>query len=209
MPIRVLVADDHDVVRTGLVNLLSGADIEVVAQTASGEETIRLAAEHKPDVVLLDVRLGEEDGLEILERLSDQLPEPRVIVFSTFENPTYVARAMALGAADYLLKGCSREELLDVVSTAARREGPSKRGELHKVAEVMRDTARAECEVPLTMREAQVLRHLALGLSNREIGRSLGISIETVKEHVQHLLRKLSLADRTQAAVWAVRRQMV
>lgn len=210
MGTSVLIVDDHEVVRAGLVSLLAGTAIEVVAQAASGAEAVRLARAHRPDVVLLDIRLGDGDGLSALERIRQVRPEAKVVVLSTYDNPTYVARAHALGASDYLLKGLSRDQLVGAVSAAARGEAPSVFGVMRRVAGTMVSTQKPQGdESALTQRESQVLRHLALGLSNKEIGRSLSISVDTVKEHVQHLLRKIDAADRTQAAVWAVRKGLV
>jgi DNA-binding NarL/FixJ family response regulator len=131
-------------------------------------------------------------------------------MLSTYDNPTYIARAVALGAADYALKGSSREDLITTIVAAAAGESPSRAGELKKIAAAMKvRQAIDDDDVPLTQRETQVLRHVALGLSNREIGKSLEISVETVKEHVQNILRKIAVSDRTQAAVWAVRKGLV
>jgi DNA-binding NarL/FixJ family response regulator len=211
MSVKVLLADDHEVVRSGLVHMLSGSDIKVVAEAASGAEAVKLTAKHKPDVVLLDIRMPDSDGLEALDKIHREMPNVRVVILSTYDNPTYVARAVALGASDYVLKGASRKELIATILAAAEGKSPSATGELRRVAGAMSKnglTTPSE-EIPLTTRETQVLRHVALGLSNREIGRSLSISIETVKEHVQNILRKISLSDRTQAAVWAVRKGLV
>jgi DNA-binding NarL/FixJ family response regulator len=210
MTIRLLVADDHEVVRSGLTSLVSGSDIDVVAEAATGADALRLAKELKPDIVLLDIRMSDMDGLTALEQLRQDLPATRVIILSTYDNPTYMARAHALGAADYLLKGCTKEQLLGTIRGVAKGDSPSMHGELHKVAGTMATRQKQiDDEVSLTQRETQVLRHLALGFSNKEIGKSLSISVETVKEHVQHLLRKINVTDRTQAAVWAVRKGLV
>ncbi len=210
MSVTVLVADDHEVVRKGIVSLLSDSQIKVVGEAADGAEAVKQALEHKPDVVLLDIRMPDSDGLEALETIHRQLPETRVVVLSTYDNPTYVARAVALGASDYMLKGATRQELIATIIAAAEGKSPSTSGELHRVAGAMsRNGLNGAVETPLTSRETQVLRHVALGLSNKEIGRSLSISIETVKEHVQNILRKISVTDRTQAAVWAVRKGLV
>ena len=207
MSIRLLIADDHEVVRKGLVSLLDGTDIEVVAEAASGTEAVDMACEHRPDVVLLDIRMPNDDGLTALEKIRDELPETHVVVLSTYDNPTYIARAITLGASDYLLKGSTREQLISSINASASGETTRRSEELRRVAGAMRTTTMLMDEdVPLTQRETQVLRHIALGLSNKEIGRSLGISVETVKEHVQNILRKISASDRTQAAVWAVRK---
>ena len=210
MGTRLLIVDDHEVVRTGLVSLLEGTDLEVVGMAANGDEALKMAQELHPDVVLLDIRMAEMDGLATLEELRQSLPESRVIMLSTYDNPTYIARANALGASDYLLKGSTREQLVGAIHAVAAGDAPSSFGELRRVAGTMATRQKQEdAEVSLTQRETQVLRHLALGLSNKEIGRSLSISIETVKEHVQHLLRKIDATDRTQAAVWAVRKGLV
>jgi DNA-binding NarL/FixJ family response regulator len=210
MSIRVLIADDHEVVRTGLASLLAESDIEIIADATSGRQAISLTREHKPDVVLLDIRMPDMDGLDALEKIHRESPDVKVVILSTYDNPTYIARAVALGASDYVLKGASRQDILTAIRTVAEGRGPSPAGELGKVAGAMRrEVQPASSEVPLTTRETQVLRHLALGLSNKEIGKSLAISIETVKEHVQNILRKVSVADRTQAAVWAIKKGLI
>jgi DNA-binding NarL/FixJ family response regulator len=210
MSVTVLVADDHEVVRSGLVSLLADSDVKVVAEAADGKEAVKMAVKHKPDVVLLDIRMPENDGLEALEKIHKEVPETRVVMLSTYDNPTYVARAVALGASDYVLKGSNRRQLIATITAAAEGKCPSESGELHRVANAMsKNPSNTTEQIPLTQRETQVLRHVALGLSNKEIGRSLSISIETVKEHVQNILRKISVTDRTQAAVWAVRKGLV
>jgi DNA-binding NarL/FixJ family response regulator len=209
MSINVLVADDHEVVRSGLASLLEGSDINIVAEAQNGEEAVDKTVRHKPDVVLLDIRMPGSDGLDALEQIHKQVPDTRVVVLSTYDNPTYVARAVALGASDYVLKGTNRKDLIAAIRAAAAGEPPTRLGELRRVAGTMKDRHEASEDVPLTNRETQVLRHIALGLSNKEIGRSLDISVETVKEHVQNILRKIGVVDRTQAAVWAVRKEMV
>lgn len=208
--IRLLVADDHEVVRTGLASLLADTDINIVAEASDGAEAVHKAREHQPDVVLLDIRMTESDGLTALETIHQELPNTKVVMLSTYDNPTYIARAVALGAADYVLKGSGREQLITAIEGAVAGHGPAPDSALHKVAGAMNTKKRPiDADMPLTNRESQVLRHVALGLSNKEIGQSLGISVETVKEHVQNILRKISVNDRTQAAVWAVRKGFV
>lgn len=211
MAVKVVVVDDHEVVRTGIVSLFEGSDVKVVGQASSGSEAIKVVKDKKPDVVLLDIRMEQGDGLTALEKLRQSAPNSRVVILSTYDNPTYVARANAMGASDYLLKGSTRDQLLGAIRTVAAGNAPSSFGEMRRVAGAMSTRKKEDdvVEVPLTQRETQVLRHLALGLSNKEIGRSLSISVETVKEHVQHLLRKIEATDRTQAAVWAVRKGLV
>jgi DNA-binding NarL/FixJ family response regulator len=210
MSIRLLICDDHEVIRIGLNTLLQGTDIQVVGEAANGKDALKVALKEKPDVILLDIRMTDGDGLSTLEKLRQKTPECKVVMLSTYDNPTYIARAVALGACDYVLKGSSRDAIIETITSAARGESPSRAGELKKIASAMKVRQTIDDDdVPLTQRETQVLRHVALGLSNKEIGRSLEISVETVKEHVQNILRKIAVSDRTQAAVWAVRKGLV
>lgn len=209
-PIRLVIADDHEVIRSGLISLLKDTEIEIVAQASTGKEAIERVAETSPDVVLLDIRMTEGDGLAALEEIRKQHPKMPVLILSTYDNPTYVARAVALDASGYLLKGAGRESLLTAIRTAAAGESAWRPEELRRVSRVGGGPAMsADVEIALTKRESEVLRQLAFGLSNKEIARRLNISYETVKEHVQHILRKVGVADRTQAAVWAVRKGLV
>ena len=210
MAIKVVIADDHEVVRRGLVSLLAGSDVKIIGEATSGEEAVKVCKKAKPDVVLLDIRMQGKDGLLALEKIRAEMPAIRCVMLSTFDNPTYVARAVAGGAHDYMLKGCTRSELITSITGAAAGQLPMKAGEMRRVATTMANrVATADPDIPLTQRETQVLRHIALGLSNKEIAQSLTISVETVKEHVQNILRKIAVSDRTQAAVWAVRRGLV
>jgi DNA-binding NarL/FixJ family response regulator len=208
--IRLLIADDHEVVRTGLRTLLADTEVKVVAEVATGTEAVKYALENDLDVVMLDIRMPDGDGLTALGRIKLDKPDMPVLILSTFDNPTYIARAVALGASGYLLKGCTRDELLSAIRTAAAGGSAWTRDELRRVTGALA-TPRltADVEVPLTQRESEVLRQLAYGLTNREIAQALHISYETVKEHVQHILRKIGVSDRTQAAVWAVRKELV
>jgi DNA-binding NarL/FixJ family response regulator len=210
MTIRLVIADDHEVVRSGLKSLLAGADIEVVAEAASGDEAVRLALAHHPDVLLLDIRMPDGDGLVALDRIRKEEPDLPVLMLSTYDNPTYVARAVALGAAGYVLKGSGREKLVTAIRTAAAGHTTWSREALRRVASVPSGGRPApDIESAFTPRELEVVRHVAHGLTNQEISQLLGISYETVKEHVQNVLRKIGVADRTQAAVWAIRQGIV
>src|SRR4029078_10562170 len=210
MPIKLLIADDHEVVRSGLKSLLSSTDIKIVAEASTGEQAVRLALKHDADVVLRDIRRPEGDGLNALGRIKLDRPDMPIMMFSTYDNPTYVARAVALGASGFLLKGTSREKLIEAIQSAAAGESAWTRDELRRVTGALA-TPRlaADVEVPLNQRESRVFRQLAFGLTNNEIALALHISYETVKEHVQHILRKIGVSDRTQAAVWAVRKGLV
>lgn len=208
MSIRLLIADDHEVVRAGLKSLLADVqDIQIVAEATDGEDALRQAHRHRPQVVLMDVRMVGGDGLAALGRLREELPAVPVVMFSAYDNPTYMARAAALGAAGYLVKSASRDEIIAAVRQAGAGESLWSREGLRRAGSAtLPARATADLETALTKREAEVLKQLALGLSNKEIAQALEISYETVKEHVQHILRKLGVADRTQAAVWAVRK---
>lgn len=208
--IKLLIVDDHEVVRCGLKTLLADTDIEVVAEVSTGEAAIRYALENDPDVILMDIRMPGGDGLTALGRIKLDKPEMPILMLSTFDNPTYIARSVALGASGYLLKGCTRDALIKAIRTSAAGESAWTRDELRRVTGALA-TPRltADIEVPLTQRESEVLRQLAYGLTNKEIAQALHISYETVKEHVQHILRKIGVSDRTQAAVWAVRKELV
>ena len=210
MSIRVLVADDHEVVRRGLIELFDGTDIQVVAEATSGPQAIKLALTHKPDVVLLDIRMPEGDGLDALSRFQMDHPDIPVLVLSTYDNPAYIAKAVALGAAGYVCKGSDRERLLTAIRDVAAGKSAWLRTDLRRVTGAMvAPRLPATVDVPLTQRESDVLIQIAEGKTNKEVADELGISIETVKEHVQNLLRKVGVRDRTQAAVWAVRSGLV
>ena len=211
MSISLVVADDHTVVREGLKSLLEDSDIEVVGEAANGLEALKVAKKLRPDVVLMDIRMPEQDGLDALESLHREVPNTHVVMLSTHDNPTYIARSVALGAKNYMLKATTgRDELISAIASAVNEPEGETSNEMKKVAGAMNTRKRSgDDDMPLTNRESQVLRHVALGLSNKEIGQSLSISVETVKEHVQNILRKIAVTDRTQAAVWAVRRGLV
>ncbi len=208
--IKLLIADDHEVVRSGLKVLLADTNIQIVGEVGTGAAAVKFALENDIDVALLDIRMPDGDGLNSLGRIKLDKPDLPILILSTFDNPTYVARAVALGASGYLLKGCTRDELVQAIRTAMAGESAWTREELRRVTGALA-TPRltADVEVPLTQRESEVLRQLAFGLTNKEIAQTLQISYETVKEHVQHILRKIGVSDRTQAAVWAVRKELV
>ncbi|MDG2206455.1 MAG: response regulator transcription factor [Pirellulales bacterium] len=210
MAVRVLVSDDHHVVRVGLNAMFAGTDVEIVAEAASGAETMSQVARHEIDLVLLDVRMPDGDGLNVLSRLKDEKPDLPVLMISTFDNATYMARSVALGANGFVLKDVDKETLLSAVRKAATGEMVWRREDLRRVTGAL-STPRMpiDVEVTLTQRESEVLHQLAHGLTNKQIAEALSISYETVKEHVQHILRKIGVSDRTQAAVWAVRQGLV
>ena len=210
MTTKLLVVDDHEVIRLGLRMMLENTDLEVAAEATSAAEALASVEKSVPDVVLLDIRMEGGDGLNTLGRLKLDHADLPVVLFSAYDNPTYIARAVALGAAGYVLKSAPRERLIEALQTAAAGESAWTREELRRVTGALATPRLSQdIEVPLTQRESEVLRQMAQGLTNKEIAKMLEISYETVKEHVQHILRKIGVTDRTQAAVWAVRKNLV
>jgi two-component system, NarL family, response regulator len=203
MPIRILIADDHPVVREGLAAMIERrTDMTVVAEANHGQEAVALFRQHQPDVVLMDLRMPEMDGVEAILTIREQTPEARVIVLTTYDTDEDIYRALRAGAKAYLLKDTPREELLDTIRavSAGRTRVPS------DVAAKLAERVSSEA---LTTREVEVLRLIVAGNSNREIATLLYISEGTVKTHVNHILMKLGVNDRTQAATTALKRGLV
>jgi len=210
-PLRVVIADDHQVVRRGLAQVLAPPEFEVVGQVASHGEAIDLAERTQPDAVLLDLRMEpHHDGIATIGLLKQRAPGVAVVVFTAHANPTYVARALAHGADDFLLKGESGSLVADAVRRAVAGDRPPHGSQFNNIRKTLSLRSKLHLEGKyLTQREAQVTRNLAYGLSNREIARSLGITEETVKEHLKRVMRKLGFAARVQVATWAVRNDHV
>jgi len=217
--IKVLLADDHPVVRQGLHTMLASApDIEVVAEAGDGFEAIEKTNKHQPDVVLMDLRMPNLDGLEATRRIKKQLPATAVIILTMYDKDGYVMDAVKAGAGGYLLKDASKDLLINtiravnsggmLVKTSLLREAfrdlpaTSDVQPLEKAPSIMTPSE-------LTSREYDVLQLLTQGRSNKEIGRALCISEDTAKKHVQTIMLKLRVSDRTQAAVKAVRNGLV
>jgi DNA-binding NarL/FixJ family response regulator len=198
------------VVRSGIKTLLAGTEIAVVAAVASGQAAVKYVLRHGVDVVLLDVSMPDGDGLTALGRIKLNKPELPVVMFSAFDNPAYIARAAAMGASGFLLKDCTRDELVNAITKAAMGESVFTHDELRHVNRTLaRLYLTADVEVILSQREVEVLRLLAYGLTNAEIAKAMDISDETVKIHAKHIIQKIGVSDRTQAAVWAVRKGLV
>ncbi len=206
--IRVLLADDQDLVRAGFRLILELADgVEVVGEAGDGREAVRLARELEPDVVLMDVRMPEVDGIEATRRLLRAGVDTRVLVLTTFDLDEYVYAAVRAGASGFLLKDVPRDELVRAVRTVARGEALLAPAITQRLIEkfMARPDPRAAAPAldELSARELEVLRLLARGLSNAEIASELIVGEATVKTHVARILRKLGLRDRVQAVVFA------
>jgi DNA-binding NarL/FixJ family response regulator len=201
---RVVVVDDQELVRTGFAMILEKAGLEVVGQGADGEEGVTLALEHRPDVVLMDVRMPGVDGIEATRRITAEAESPRVLVLTTFDLDEYVFAAVEAGASGFVLKDVAPDDLVHAVRVVARGEAMLAPALIRRLLErfARRGTAAAPA-TPLSEREAGVARLVARGLSNAEIAADLFLSEATVKTYVSRLLTKLDLRDRVQVAVWA------
>ncbi len=203
MPIRTLIVDDHSVVRQGLQMFLGvDPEIEIVGEARDGAEALRLARRLRPDVVLMDLLMPVMDGIAATAAIRRELPDTEVVALTSVLEDASVIEAMRVGAIGYLLKDTEAQELRRVIKAAAA-------GQVQlspKVAmRLMRDLAGPDHPEPLTERETDVLRLLAQGHANKEIAQGLNISEQTVKTHVGHILHKLGMSSRTQAALHAVR----
>jgi NarL family two-component system response regulator LiaR len=206
-PIRVMLVDDHAVVREGLKNYLGAVSgFQVVGEASSGSEAVPLAQERKPQVVLMDLVMPGMDGVEATRRLREALPDVKVIVLRSFADDDKLFPALRAGAVAYLLKDVSPRDLTEAISAAARGESRLHPEVTKRLVAGVAGGVDQRPEDVLTDREMEVLRCIARGKSNKEIGAELFISEKTVKSHVGSILDKLGCADRTQAALYAVKR---
>ena len=201
--IRVLVVDDHNVVRQGLVALLNTMpDMTVVAEGADGKEGVELFRQHTPDVTLMDLRMPNMGGAEAVAEIRREHPAARIIVLTTFDGDEDIYRALQAGARAYLLKGMFGEELMDAIRAVHAGKSRIPPAVAERLAHRMGGPG-------LTPRELEVLKLIVLGKSNKEIGEALNISEATVKTHINKLLSKLGVTDRTQATTTALQRGIV
>jgi len=210
LPIRVLIVDDHAVVRQGLKAFLRVQDdIEFVGEAANGDEAVTQARSVQPDVILMDLIMPGMDGVQTMRRLSAARVNAKVLVLTSFAEDDQVVAAVKAGAAGYLLKDVQPQELGDAIRAVHAGDA-----QLHPsvASKLMREVAAADSRDKdvdaLTARELDVLKALARGMSNKEIAAELGVAEKTVKTHVSSILRKLQVADRTQAALYAVRERL-
>ncbi len=205
-PIRLLIADDHPVVRDGLSGMFSGDDgFEVIGQAANGTQAVTLACALEPDVILMDLRMPEMDGVAAIAELARRKVAARVLVLTTYDTDSDVVRAVEAGATGYLLKDSPREDLLRDVRAAARGEAalsPS-------VATRLLGQVRAPAQEPLSQREFEVLELVARGATNREAAAKLFISEATVKTHLLHIYAKLGVSDRAAAVAEGFQRGLL
>jgi NarL family two-component system response regulator LiaR len=208
--IRVLIADDHAVVRQGLRTFLDlQPDVEVAGEAADGEQAVEAARALAPDVVLLDLAMPCLDGVAALPRLREAAPAARVIVLTSFGEDDRLFAALRGGAAGFLLKDVEPADLVRAIRTAHAGQSPLSPAVAARVVEELAHPEHRAAADELTPRELEVLRLIAGGRSNKRIALELGVAEKTVKTHVSHVLAKLGLADRTQAALYAVREGLV
>jgi two-component system, NarL family, response regulator len=203
LTIRVLTADDHPVVRAGLSALLANeSDLELVAEARDGAEALAMYEAHKPDVVLMDLRMPQMDGVDAIERIRESYPDARIVALTSYDGDVDIYRALNAGAYGYLLKDMLGTELVVAVRAAAA-------GKRVIPPEVAARLAEFTPRTDLTERETEVLQLAAKGMRNRDIALAIGRTTETVKVHLKHVMEKLQVHDRTEAVIQAVRRGII
>jgi DNA-binding NarL/FixJ family response regulator len=201
--IRILTVDDHPLLRQGISAMIrSQRDMELVAEASTGKEGLERFREHRPDITLMDLRLPDMNGVDVMAAIRAEFPDARIIVLTTFEGDVEIQRALEAGARGYLLKSMPPKELLDGIRQvhAGKKRIPP---------EIVAQLAEHLSDEALTSREVEVLREVAGGNRNRDIAERLFISEETVKVHVKHVMEKLGASDRTEAVAIAIRRGII
>lgn len=218
-PVRILVVDDHHLVVEGLRAVLStDDDLEVVGEARTGQEAITAAERLRPDIILMDIRMPDMNGISATREIKQVVPDTSVIMLTMYENPDYLFEAVKAGASGYVLKDVAGPDLLDAIHTVVDGGSLLNQEVVGKFLRRLAADAEHSSFSPsapgpsperLTPRELEVLRLIAAGLSNKEIGARLSVSVATVKTHLEHILQKLQVSDRTQAAVQAVTRGLL
>ena len=219
MPIRILIADDHALLRQGIRNFLSlESDFEIVGEAADGEETIRRASELRPDILLLDINMPKGNGIEVATRLRETHPEIRILALTIHDDENYMMKMIQSGAAGYLLKDVEPSMMVQAIRRVHAGESfvePSLTAKLFRGI-TDREAQKPAPQAPgmsesdkLSAREIEVLRLIGRGMSNAEIARELYLSEKTVKNHLTNIFRKIQVSDRTQAVLFAIRHKIV
>jgi DNA-binding NarL/FixJ family response regulator len=211
----VLIADDHGIVLEGLQLVLERGGLKVVGRAATGRQAVKQTMEKEPDIVILDIRMPDMDGLEALAAIKSARPKTTVLLMTSFPNPEYLYRAVILGAAGFLNKNTEPDQITRAVKTIVSGESIIDRQLLRDSLKALRTEVRSgsskdNMNVPsLTEREIRILTLIAEGLTNADIAETLSVSQNTVKTHIRHIFAKLDVSDRTQAAIWAIRNGLV
>jgi DNA-binding NarL/FixJ family response regulator len=207
-PARMIIADDHELARAGLRTMLEGdRGLTLVGEASNGREAVALCRDLQPDLALLDVRMPEMDGLAAARAIRQACPQTRVLIVTTHENSDYLLAALKAGAVGYVLKDVTRQDLLSTIRRVLRGESVLSGEIASRALRRMADKPERPAIAPperLTPRERDVLEQVVEGHTNREIAQKLTLSVGTVKIHVEHIIAKLGVADRTQAAVRAI-----
>lgn len=199
-PIRILVAEDHEIVRDGICAIVNQqSDITVVAEAKDGEQAVQLYQEKQPDVVLMDLRMPKMEGIEAIAQIKSEFPEAKIVILTTYDTDEDIYRGLQAGAKGYLLKDTSSKELTTAIRTVYQ-------GKKYVPQQVAMKLAERITKPELTSRETEVLKLLTKGKSNQEIGLILKITEGTVKFHINNILNKLGVSDRTQAVIMAFKR---
>lgn len=213
MKIRVLVADDHKLFRQGLISLMQTRDdlVEVVGEAQTGQEAVQLTEQLQPDVILMDIYMPEKNGLIATREIKERFPNVAVIMLTSSEADEHLFEAVSNGAAGYLLKSLDADELFELISGVIHGEAAITKSMASKLMRKMvkRSNEKIPLHEELTERESMVLRLIAKGATNSEIGEELHISVNTVKSHLKSILSKLQLENRTQVAAYAVQTGLV
>ncbi|QRK07272.1 response regulator transcription factor [Archangium violaceum] len=201
--IRILVVDDHPVLREGLSAMIAGqSDMALIAEAENGEQALRAFREHQPDITLMDVRMPTMGGIDAITAIRTEFPTARIIVLTTYEGDAQALRAIKAGASGYLLKSMLRKELVETIRSVHA-------GRRRIAADIASEMAEHVADDELTARERDVLSYVAAGNANKEVAARMGISEETVKTHMKNVLTKLGARDRTHAVVVALKRGII
>ncbi|MBE6425353.1 MAG: response regulator transcription factor [Thermoguttaceae bacterium] len=208
MEIRLLHVDDRDITRAGIRSLLADSVLHLIGSAASAEEAFRFMTDRHPDILLLNIQAASFDGVDFLRKFRRQFPGTKVIVLTSANDPYHICQAAELGVKDYVLENIAAMDLVLLIQNVYYGTGTSSNPAWNQVLKMQADPQFQEQRQKLTHREEQVLRCIVQGKSNKEIAVHLNVSAETVKEHIQHIFRKLGVHARTEAAVWAIRNGM-